>query len=225
MPARYYLHGDEAEGQSSTYFCAICDSFEAESHFSDDAHIRKAKARLDATKRGLKKLRAASPRKYARPSSARSIFKLKPKLLKPTTSRFHRWLLRQADRDDLIGDLATDVASDPLFPRNTESRAKLREHLRRRAADSLALVALDEALREFRASRSSRDAIPPKLRFEILRRDGYRCQLCGLSASDRASVRLEIDHKVAVVKGGTNDPENLWVLCRKCNGGKGAGDL
>lgn len=55
-------------------------------------------------------------------------------------------------------------------------------------------------------------------RFAILKRDGYRCQLCGRSARD--GVTLEIDHKIARSKGGTNDPSNLWTLCATCNNGK-----
>lgn len=61
------------------------------------------------------------------------------------------------------------------------------------------------------------------LRFEVMKRDGYRCQLCGRTAQD--GVTLEVDHKLARSKGGTNDPANLWTLCFPCNRGKGARDL
>jgi rubredoxin len=65
-----------------------------------------------------------------------------------------------------------------------------------------------------------RKSIKPSLRFEILKRDNYRCQMCGVTAKDGAT--LEIDHIHPVSKGGTNDPDNLQVLCRDCNAGKGA---
>jgi hypothetical protein len=65
-----------------------------------------------------------------------------------------------------------------------------------------------------------RKPIKPSLRFEILKRDDYRCQMCGVTAKDGAT--LEIDHILPVSKGGTNDPDNLQVLCRDCNAGKGA---
>ena len=64
----------------------------------------------------------------------------------------------------------------------------------------------------------TRAPIPPRVRFEILRRDSYRCQLCGRSASD--GIRLHIDHKHAASRGGTNTLENLWTLCEPCNLGK-----
>ena len=63
-----------------------------------------------------------------------------------------------------------------------------------------------------------RKSIKPSLRFEILKRDDYRCQMCGVTAKDGA--KLEIDHITPAAKGGTNDADNLQVLCRDCNAGK-----
>ncbi len=33
---------------------------------------------------------------------------------------------------------------------------------------------------------------------------------------------MTMDHLVPISRGGTNDPRNLQVLCRRCNGSKGA---
>lgn len=55
-------------------------------------------------------------------------------------------------------------------------------------------------------------------RFAILKRDNYRCQICG--ATSAQGVALQVDHKLAVTNGGTNDPRNLWTLCDRCNNGK-----
>lgn len=68
-----------------------------------------------------------------------------------------------------------------------------------------------------------RSRMTPGLRFEILKRDGYRCCLCGRSAQDGAE--LEVDHKVPVAKGGKTEPDNLWTLCKDCNRGKRDKDL
>jgi len=55
-------------------------------------------------------------------------------------------------------------------------------------------------------------------RFLILKRDGYKCQLCGVTAE---GARLHVDHRIPRANGGTNAPENLWTLCETCNLGKG----
>lgn len=68
-----------------------------------------------------------------------------------------------------------------------------------------------------------RTPIPKKVRFRVLRRDRYRCRLCGLTAED--GVQLEVDHKVPVAKGGCNAESNLWTLCQPCNSGKSDSDL
>ncbi len=50
----------------------------------------------------------------------------------------------------------------------------------------------------------------------IYARDGRRCRWCGTSDA------LVIDHIHPVRYGGTNDPENLQVLCVSCNSWKQA---
>ena len=47
----------------------------------------------------------------------------------------------------------------------------------------------------------------------------YRCACCGLTSSSR--VFFQVDHVVPMNKGGKSVPENLQILCRKCNGSKG----
>ncbi len=62
-------------------------------------------------------------------------------------------------------------------------------------------------------------SIAPKLRYEILERDNFRCVLCG--DDSEAGAQLEVDHIVPVSKGGTDDRSNLRALCWACNAGKG----
>lgn len=56
-----------------------------------------------------------------------------------------------------------------------------------------------------------------RLRFEILKRDGFRCKYCGASSMD---VLLHVDHVVPVAEGGADDPVNLVAACASCNLGK-----
>ena len=64
----------------------------------------------------------------------------------------------------------------------------------------------------------SRSPINPKLRYKILKRDRFTCMRCGARAPD---VELEVDHKIPVSRGGTDDEKNLITTCLKCNRGKG----
>jgi hypothetical protein len=57
-------------------------------------------------------------------------------------------------------------------------------------------------------------------RFAILRRDGFRCCICGLRASEDENLVLHVDHRLPRAAGGTDDEENLWTLCQDCNLGK-----
>lgn len=64
---------------------------------------------------------------------------------------------------------------------------------------------------------NKRIAIPKKIRFEVFKRDSFKCQYCGASAPD---VTLEVDHIQPVAEGGGNDIFNLITSCRDCNRGK-----
>lgn len=67
-------------------------------------------------------------------------------------------------------------------------------------------------------TKKGRIQIPGNIRYFILQRDDSKCQRCGKGIGD--GVTLEIDHKLPVDWGGTNESNNLWTLCHICNGGK-----
>lgn len=56
------------------------------------------------------------------------------------------------------------------------------------------------------------------LRYDILKRDHFRCQICGSCAQD--GVKLHVDHIIPVSKGGKTVASNLRTLCDRCNMGK-----
>lgn len=68
--------------------------------------------------------------------------------------------------------------------------------------------------------------ISPQLRNEILERNGFTCQLCGAGPGDpdpfnpNRKVRLHIDHIKPISQGGTDNRDNLRVLCSACNQGR-----
>jgi hypothetical protein len=63
-----------------------------------------------------------------------------------------------------------------------------------------------------------RSKMTESLRYDVLKRDGYRCQICGATANDGA--KLHVDHIIPVSKGGKTEMSNLQTLCDRCNLGK-----
>ena len=52
----------------------------------------------------------------------------------------------------------------------------------------------------------------------VIRRDGFRCVLCG------AVGPLEVDHILSVARGGSWEPSNLQTLCKACHQAKTVGE-
>jgi len=69
---------------------------------------------------------------------------------------------------------------------------------------------------------TKRTAISKKTRFEIFKRDGFKCMYCG---NHPPQVLLHVDHIDPVSNGGKNDPDNLITACEPCNLGKSATPL
>ena len=65
---------------------------------------------------------------------------------------------------------------------------------------------------------NKRKSISKRLRFEVFKRDSFKCQWCGKSP-DQDKV-LQVDHIDPVSKGGTNEITNLITSCKDCNSGK-----
>ena len=68
----------------------------------------------------------------------------------------------------------------------------------------------------------SRKPLSSSVRFEVFKRDSFRCQYCG---AESPQVLLHVDHIKPVSKGGNNDLTNLITSCETCNQGKGAKTL
>jgi hypothetical protein len=59
--------------------------------------------------------------------------------------------------------------------------------------------------------------ITKKVRFEVFKRDGFKCAYCGKSPPQ---ITLEVDHIDPKSKGGKDDINNLITACFDCNRGK-----
>ena len=86
-----------------------------------------------------------------------------------------------------------------------------------RILDSVSTKRVDRATYE-RLAVAERAMLSDEMRYDVLRRDGFRCVLCGMSAKDGAI--LHVDHIIPVSKGGKSELSNLRTLCEKCNIGK-----
>ena len=75
-----------------------------------------------------------------------------------------------------------------------------------------------EAFAHRRFVAEQRRLMSDSLRYDVLRRDGFRCQICGATQKD--GVRLHVDHIYPVSRGGKTEMSNLRTLCERCNMGK-----
>jgi hypothetical protein len=64
---------------------------------------------------------------------------------------------------------------------------------------------------------TKRKSLSKKTRFEVFKRDSFKCQYCGASAPD---VILEVDHIDPVSKDGAEEMVNYITACWSCNSGK-----
>jgi len=69
---------------------------------------------------------------------------------------------------------------------------------------------------------AKRKPLSAKTRFEVFKRDSFKCQYCGRSAPE---VVLHVDHIKPVKQDGGNEIFNLITSCADCNSGKGARPL
>ena len=65
---------------------------------------------------------------------------------------------------------------------------------------------------------TKRKQTPKSVREAVFKQDNYRCVKCG------STKNLEVDHKVSLANGGTNEMANLQTLCQDCNRRKGASE-
>lgn len=59
-----------------------------------------------------------------------------------------------------------------------------------------------------------------RLRFLVMKRDSFKCVMCGASPAFNPETVLHIDHIIPWSKGGETIYDNLQTLCSKCNQGK-----
>jgi hypothetical protein len=59
----------------------------------------------------------------------------------------------------------------------------------------------------------------PKLRMTVIKRDQFKCRVCGRSPSDHVDVELHVHHIRPWGVGGVTEERNLITLCHTCHNG------
>jgi hypothetical protein len=95
---------------------------------------------------------------------------------------------------------------------------QLRHEAREREIAEARAAAKEKRRQEKIAARGgvvNRRTIPVVVKARVYARDGFACRKCG------ATEDLSIDHVQPWSLGGSDEIENLQILCRPCNSGKG----
>ena len=101
-----------------------------------------------------------------------------------------------------------DAATDALL---------IKHHVLRRERDYARVQREVEALENMEKLEAvTREPIPEPVRLFVWQRDGGKCVKCGLRE------RLEFDHIIPVVSGGSSTERNVQLLCESCNRSKGS---
>jgi Homing endonuclease associated repeat/HNH endonuclease len=115
----------------------------------------------------------------------------------------HKWGTWNKARLAFLNRVNRDVEADPAPPPSSDPVRPATSQTRTEANGSVRSVSIG-------------------LRYEVLRRDRFRCVLCGASPATDLGCTLHVDHTVPVARGGKTTADNLRSLCQSCNLGKGS---
>lgn len=104
---------------------------------------------------------------------------------------------------------------------SNKGKVRLKKKIRLEFSHLKIILQRTEKIIEKKKTREYQRAImTDSLRYKILKRDKFRCKLCGAS-SQEDGVILHVDHIHPISKGGLTEESNLRALCDRCNLGKG----
>lgn len=79
---------------------------------------------------------------------------------------------------------------------------------------------IQERIEDEKLSHKTKRDINLRMRFLVMKRDNFKCCMCGRSPATTVCLELHIDHIVPWSKGGETVIDNLQTLCSDCNLGK-----
>lgn len=155
-----------------------------------------AQRRIEAMEREIDSIRGVAPQEY--------VYECERRLRHA-----------QAHKQSLVKAEADHRAAEAKI-KEYQRQQREKEKAQKKAEKQKNMTPEQIAHREFIAEQ--RRLMTDSLRYDIMRRDGFRCQLCGMTVKD--GVKLHVDHVIPVSKGGKTEPSNLRTLCERCNLGK-----
>lgn len=135
-----------------------------------------------------------------------------------------------SETNDSVGDSLDELESIGVIQRGSTTNGKrviqivgwLKHQKIEKANLKSALPEIDR--RQVDDMSGKRRNLPKNVRDAILQHDDYKCCECGVDVipekQDRYDSRdnlAEIDHVIALADGGSDEPENMRTLCKKCN--------
>ena len=81
-------------------------------------------------------------------------------------------------------------------------------------------LTIDGQSQNDRSSHMTNRSISLRQRFLVMKRDNFKCCMCGRSPATTPGLELHIDHIIPWSKGGETVIDNLQTLCSDCNLGK-----
>lgn len=115
-----------------------------------------------------------------------------------------------------VSDISVTVVFAYTSPHGRNSYHRQREYSHAKIQNILQQL---ESIRAYQQSKDYQRALmTPSLRYDVMKRDQFRCCICGISAQEGA--KLHVDHILPVSRGGKTELNNLRTLCDRCNLGK-----
>jgi len=119
-----------------------------------------------------------------------------------------RWSSFFASEDDLKLVIDSDIAGEQEKQDAKDALVRIEKKKRERVEG--------EAKRHYSRKRRNQFAEErPDLMLALIERDGYQCKNCGNQEN------LTVDHIIPLSKGGSDNLDNLQILCQSCNSSKG----
>lgn len=109
------------------------------------------------------------------------------------------------------------IQNEARFKRKADDKER---RVKREKTQDAERIKREEEYERKKVKEKERSKLTKSMRYDVIKRDSFKCVLCGRGGSD--GVTLEVDHIIPVSRGGRTEMSNLRTLCRDCNRGKGA---